>query len=504
MAARKKPEDVPLTAAAQNRAHKAAMAVIQESLEILAAGGGPSIAADTITSAGIPIAGGRTMVEAQKFRVNWYGLDRKKLAKIARLVTERNWFVAPVHETNKALYGSGFTFATKEARDWVAKGEDAYPFRRIQDDLLEEFLVSKAVVAFWRTDLESGTSPMIEVPDCEDVDYEVIGGIPQITVKVRRNAKIPDSYKAKIGEKMWKCIKEGKPLVIIKGDSESGFDFEILKAGKSNAPIGAPAVTGIMDDLEYIEALRAGDWNGAWSRREIIRHTKKGIIPTSGPNAGSPRNSAKWAELQAITKAMKEILGKQDMATPVDHEISWLTFGKDFFSSEMGEAAVRRLIFWGGLAAVMMLKTDSQITGLAALLYDSTRAKVKFFREDYTAFLARIFNSPAFQKANPGMPRLDPVWSVNQLYSGAALNTLVTTASTYGIFSSQTIREMFGADDEQESARMLEAHENRKAYTPPFEPRQGLLQGLFPEDFPDNSALPTTGVPGSPGRPTSE
>jgi len=26
-------------------------------------------------------------------------------------------------------------------------------------------------------------------------------------------------------------------------------------------------------DLDFIEAVRVGDWNGAWSRREILRHT---------------------------------------------------------------------------------------------------------------------------------------------------------------------------------------------------------------------------------------
>jgi len=84
------------------------------------------------------------MIDAQKFRINWYGLCRRQLGKIARLVVERNWFARPVHQLNMALYGSGFTFADPKAAAWAAAG--SYPFRRIHDDILDEWLVSDAAV----------------------------------------------------------------------------------------------------------------------------------------------------------------------------------------------------------------------------------------------------------------------------------------------------------------------------------------------------------------------
>ena len=138
----------PLTAAAQRRVNASAERLLARAVDLLAAE--MPVTPETIRSAGIPVSSGRTMIDAQKFRVNWYGLCRKQLGRIARLVVERNWFAKPVHALNKALYGGGFTFRQPAAVEWTARG--SYPFRRIHDDLLDEWLVSDAVVAFWCTD----------------------------------------------------------------------------------------------------------------------------------------------------------------------------------------------------------------------------------------------------------------------------------------------------------------------------------------------------------------
>ena len=473
MPAKKKVAPVALTAAAAER-------MISQAITLLAAEL-PPVPPEAIKSAGIPITGGKSMVDAQRFRVNWYELDRKQLNRIARLMCERNWFAAPVHALRKKMYGGGFRLATQEARDWAASG--TYPFKRIHDDLLHEYLVNDAAFCFWRTDVASDSLPMIEIPDIENVDYQVIGGVPTAWIKVERNGKIADSLKDVLGLKLWEAIKSGKPLVLVKGDTTSGYDFAMLKAGKSTALISPPSLTGILDDLDFIEAARVGDWNGAWSRREIIRQTKKGYGVSSGPNAGTVRNNAKYAELQNILKAMKAIVGKTDVATNFDQEIDWKVFPSDFFNSEQITAAKERLIFWGGLAAVMLLKTDSQITGLAAFLYDRIRVEVESFREDFGPFLAGVFNSETFIKNFPGAPLLTVAWGVKSLYTGAALQAESTFLSTYGLAAPQTLRERYGIDDVAESARMLAAQANRDAYTPVYEPRQGLLPMQFPQEY---------------------
>lgn len=518
----KKSPSVSLSAAAdaRRRANASAERLLDRAISLYAAEMPPP--AESIKSAAIPIAGGKTMTDAQKFRVNWYGINRKALQKIARLLVERNWFARPVHRLNMSLYGGGFQFKESDAREWATKG--TYPFMRLHDDLLHEYLVNDCALAFWRTDAGPNELPMIEVPNMEDVDYEVVGGVPTVWIKVATDRKLDESLKERMGEKLFTAVKTGKPLILAKGDAASGYDFEIIKLGKSTGLIQPPGITGVIDDLDYIEAVRVGDWNGAWSRREIIRHTKKGFGVSSGPNAGSTRGNAKYPELQTILKAMRNLVGKTDIATNYDQAIDWLTFPNDFFSPEMVKSALQRLLFWGGLPAILLLSTDSQITGLATLLYDRTRGEVESFRERFAPFLNAIFNSESFKKNFPAAPDLSVGWNVKSLYSSKSLTEFATFAHTYGVLAPPTIRGLFGVDDVVESARMMAAHENRDAYTPPYEPRQGLLPSLFPLDYNQDppaapgdppaapakkTAAPASKtsarkLPGKPGRPAAE
>lgn len=501
MPAKKSPaaaEDAPPAAAREKRAHDSAQKLIGQAIDLLAAGA--PITRDDLTSAGIPnpVTRGRSMIDAQQFRVNWYQIDRCHLNRIARLVVERNWFAAPVHAVNKAVWGAGFRFDSKEANDWAATG--SYPFARLHNDMLEEYLVNNSVCAFWRKGTEPGMLPIIEVPDIENVKYETLGGIPQITVTVPVNRRISDSLKPVIGEKMWDCIKQGKKLVIAKkGDNSEEYDFEILKDGKSTGGIPAPRITGILDDLDYIEAARCGDWNGAWTRREILRHTRKGSGVSSGPNAGTARNNAKNGEIKAILAQMSAIFGKADVATNWDQEISYLLFPAEFFNPAMVESALRRLVFWGGFPALLLLKTDSQIAGMEAYARDIARARIVAFRGEFGGFLRNIFSSPSFIGNFPAAPPLVPVWSVKSLYSSTGINQLTTLLATYGISSPQAIRELFDIDDEAEGMRMEQAHQNPKRFTPPYEPRQGIASAFSVPDAPPSQS--PSALPGQPGRP---
>lgn len=456
---------------------------------------------ETIRSAGIPVQG-RTMMDSQKFRVNWYGLSRKVLGRIARLVNERNWFASFIHPANVAIYGEGFMFATPEARAWALSGD--YPFESIHNDMVEEWLVSNAVAAYWFRNPPPGKMPYIEVPNMESVEHVIVGGEESLTVSLIQNKKLDPTLKEKIGSRLFDAITKGVAFTIKRDDPD--YDFAILKHGKTGSPLPSPAVTGILDDLDFVEAVKVGDWNGAYSRREIIRHTTKGYGVSSGPNAGTTRNNAKYKELQAILKAMTSILGKTDLATNFDQDLKWVTFPKDYFDDAITADAVRRLVMWGGLPAAVLLKTDAQIGGISALLHERTRASVEYFRSRFAPFLARIFNSKGFLFNFPNAPRMDAQWSVKSLYSTDSLIKLVTATTTHGITAPQTVRGMFGIADEEESALMRLAHARREDYTPPYEPRQGLLPSLFPQDFPGSSSASSSAGPapeGSPGRPSN-
>ena len=124
-----KPKALP-PAPDPKRVNLSAEKLVSQALDLLASEGDTTLYAnplyngsnqsspDTVRSAGIPFVRGKTMLDAQKFRVNWYGCERRTLGKITRLVCERNWFASSVLKINKGLYGSGFRFADPAAQAW--------------------------------------------------------------------------------------------------------------------------------------------------------------------------------------------------------------------------------------------------------------------------------------------------------------------------------------------------------------------------------------------------
>ncbi len=489
-------------AAAELRATESARQSLSEllprAIELLGAapaGYGPELSGEQCVS--LPLAGRQTLIGALKVRPNWYGIARKEIDKLARLVVERNWFARGIHEQRLNVYSHGFRFTTPEAREWAGKG--TYPFERYQKDMIEEWLVSRNLVVWWKRNPDDGTLPALNIPNNGDVEFESIGGIQQITLTFEMRRNLPDSMLPKLGQRLFDAIKKGKKLIIPEGDPE--FAFRVMKSGKSAAPgfPVSPLVT-IFDDLDFIEAIRVGDWNGAKARWEIIRQTKKGYAVTAGQQAGTPRNNAKPAELKAIVKAMKEIVGKLDIATNFDQEIGYVLFPKEHFHAELLSEVKQRLLMYGGVFAVMLLKTDSQIVGLGEFMMQMLRNEVLAFREDLGKLLVSIFADSSFRSGMTDAPDLIPRWSVKPLYSAKALNELITLHATYGLSAPQSLRELLDIDDEAESARMLESHEEPKKYTPPFEPRQGISAGfVVPEPTGGNQTQQA--LPGEPGRP---
>ncbi len=492
---------VRINAAQKRKLEARASEMANEALKIHAAGEMGLL--QQCSSAGIPIGPGKgtTMIAAQKFRQNFYNLPVKQLLGISRLMSERNWFVEPVNRSRFNIYGAGFRFSTKKARDWAEA--NGYDFQQIHDDLLWEYLYSSAVVALWRKNPEPGTIPRIEVPALTDVEVVSEIGRNGIRITFPKNAKLEDSAKDRMGQKMFDAVKTGKPLTIYEEDEF--WDFKVMKSGKSRDPIQAPSITAILDDLDFIECVKVGDWNGAWSRREIIRQTKKGYSTNSGPNAGRTTNNAKIGDLNSILKKMQAIQGKYEMATNFDQDVSWITFLAEFFDKDIADSARSNLIHWGGLPAILMLRTESQISGISAPMLMRLREEVEGFRAGFARFLKSVFNSDSFKANFPDSPALIPQWSVKPLYSIKELTDLLVPAMK-GVVSPQTIRESFlGLDDESESALMLESHKNRDGYIPPHEANQGLLTARFPDAYPGSvskanpSSEESAPGPGAPG-----
>lgn len=495
-AAREQAAEVRATAAAQ----KIIFSHLPQVMAELSASGSPMmpVSGNHMTIA-LPVAGQQTMVAALRNRPNWYAMPRKHVGQLARLVSKRNWFVRKVLAGRFSVYSMGFRFAGEEAQAWAESG--TYDFAQMQEDMILEWLVSDAVVGWWSKNTEEGALPVVNITNLEEVEYEVIGGIPQITIEFPRSTKLPDSFEEKLGKRLFDAIKKGKKLIIPKGDTD--FDFQVMKAGKSAENGFDPsAMIGIFDDLDFIEAIRVGDWNGAKARWEIIRHTKKGSGITSGNNAGSTRNNAKTAELKMILKSMKEIYGKIDIATNYDQEIDWKTFPKEHFHADLLLETKQRLLFWSGVFGILLMKSDAQISGLAAFLMEQLRTEVLSFRQRFSRFLRSIYQSDSFRQGIPNMPELVPQWSDQALYTVDAFNKLITTLATYGLAAPQTLRELFGIDEAEESRRMLATHEYPQRYTPPFEPRQGIASAFTVPETPGGNQKQQA-LPGEGGRPSN-
>lgn len=487
-------------AAVEMRAVVAAQKIIEGHMPqvISILGSAPTPGTEEHATVALPVGTRQTLIGALRNRPNWYAMARRDIDRVARIVTERNWFARPVHAMRLGVYSHGFKFSTQEARDWAGQG--TYPFRKHAKDMIDEWLHSRAVIVWWRRNPSAGSLPRLHVPNAGDCDYDIIGGIPQISVTMQRRT-LPESDKAVIGVRMWDAIRKGGKFTIKEGDTE--FDFRVFKEGKDSSPLPVPPLVTILDDLDFVEAIRVGDWNGAKSRWEIIRHTKKGYAVTSGNNAGQPRNNAKKEELKAILAAMKKIMGKQDLVTNFDQELAWLIFPKEHFHEDLLREVKQRLLFWSGVFGVLLLKTDSQITGLSSFMMDQLRAEVLAFREDFTEFLTEIFNAESFRSSMPGAPALIPQWDVKLLYSSKGLIELATAYSTYAIAAPQTVREMFGIDNDEASELFRQAHETPEDYTPVFEPRQGITAAVVAPASPAGNQNQNT-MPGTPGRPEGE
>lgn len=474
---------------------------MQEQSEDLASRGGMDGAGCIGAGLSMPGARGRTALSLQKFRIDWESLGRASLCEVATFLAERHWFIRPVVDLNTDLYGLGFRFREVEGRDFQ-KIHRAYPFRRIHKDLLRDFMANQSAVAIWkRGDTSDGGLPVLEIPDVKDVDL-LPGGV--LKMRLRKVTRMSADTEERLGERMSSAMKLGKMMEIQPDDPD--WAFRVITSGKLTSGLCLPSLTGILDDLDYIAAVKLGDWNGAMQRRKMIFQAIKGYGITSGSNAGQTRGHAKRAQLDVVSLFLKGLLGSASLATNFDQDFKHHVFPTEFFSDGMIKATWERLLLWAGFAGVLLMKSESQISGVSPSLLLQLRAKVAAFQEDWVDFLSSIFNSPDFQGENE--IDLTPAFSKSHLYTVDELQKLVVMHTRAASMAPQSIREdLLDLDNEREGGLMEESHKNPKLYVPVFESNQGIGPALFPDEYPGSSSGGVSGKPGEsapgPGRPST-
>lgn len=457
-------------------------------------------------SAGLPAGDGQSMIDVQKYRRNFYTLKKAELFRVARVLAERNWFARRVTDLNCALFGSGFSLG-KEADGWLRDGAGrmVFPVLRVHDDMLREWFTTSNVVALWRKNPPPGKLPYIAVPHGECVELRSAGGVRVLRLRFKAEPRLPQEALAPNGQRMFEALKTGKPIEIADGDEE--WDFEVLTSGKSNDGLGLPSITAVMDDLDYIEAVKVGDWNGAWRRRITLLHAKKGYSITSGSNAGMVRTHAKASQLRAMGDFLKNLQGHANAATNFDQSFEHVVFPAEFFDDGIAGQAYARLIHWSGISGAVLLQSESRISGVSPYLMLLLRAEALEFRRRFGEFLDGILNSGSFLGGlnRAGVPRLVPQWGEQLLHTIDELQTKAE-ALNRGRASVRTIREAVSLDHEEECRRFREEHFDPDGVIPLFEQNQGLSQARNPEAYPGGADAPEAPdppePPGEPGRPS--
>ncbi len=458
---------------------------------------------------------GRTLADLQAFRTSWANLDVAKQIKVCRNAVQNNWYAGMVHNSRLAVYGHGFRFSTEAAREYAgmegagleeryeAGSPAAYPWADVVNDILYDYLAVDNVVAMWRKGLDE--LPHIVVYDAEDVQYSAVGGVKKITLNVERNAAMAVDtenrayYVKQLGERMYDACCRGGELTVVRGQ-DPDWNFDVLTRGKRRAEYVTPSLVAVLDDLDFLEMVKVGDWNGAYTRKDIFRTATKGSGVSSGSNAGRPMNNATPKNLRDLKGAMEKSSGLTNWAQNWDTKLGFEVFPAEFFGEDLCKDAVKRLVAWGGLHAAMLMDGFSQVSGISPYMARLERPCAQRCRRDVAEFCERIFNDPSFRR-NDLEIKLVPEFNDSVLYNTEELVRLVEHQLSHAVISAETARRIHGVDSKEESSRIRASHDDPLGFTPVHEPRQGMVQFVRGGDGEGGTVPPASGPGGEGGRP---
>ncbi len=472
-------------------------------------------------AAGLHGGKGKTLSGFQKFRRNWAALPLKEQIELCREQTASNWFASMIHETRLAVHVYGLTFKGKKAKRLAGfKGKSkkdrykagtmaAYPWEEVVKDIFSDYLAVQNVIALWRKGQDK--LPHISVLNAEDCEYKAIHGMRKITLRYTSDYKLNDTPEktargvAQFGQEMFTAMVEGGEIEIEQGQ-HSDWEFEVLTSGKRKEELSTPAMVPILDDLDFIEMLKIGDWNGAYTRKDILRIATKGHGIKSGSNAGRGVGNAKKKHLTQLMTSLKSAMGLSNFAVNWDTDFKHEFLSSEFFGEHRSKDALKRLIAWGGLEAALLMDGFSQVSGVSPYMARLWRPAVLLCREEVAEFCARIFNNPSFRSEGSDV-LLVPEFSKGILYNTEELTRLGEHLLANGAISIDTFREMHDVDPAKEKKRIEKSHKHPEQNTPVHEPKQGLVKELRnPDDDSggdDKSKKPAVGSTEKGGRPAN-
>jgi hypothetical protein len=450
-------------------------------------------------------AQGPTLIDNQKGRNNYYKLDGRRQAFLCRRVAEVNWFFRGVLPIRHAVTIAGFKAINAKDKTPITD----YDFQALVSDIVSEHLISSNVVCLWR---KGEKLPYVSVLDMDRVEYSAPGGIERIVIQytadqvMARDQENKDEYIKVLGERMYKAQTTGGKITIIKWENEEEWDFEVMTDGKRRGAFSTPEMVSILSTIDFMELMDIGDWNLAFARKDVMRWIKKGYKVAHGSGAGVNSVDITKPEIDEIGTAFSKLNGNCNVPMNHDVEVGYLTMSSEVFNPDQVKSAVNKLLFYGGIEAVVLLGSFSQQNGASPSLMWRSRVLAESRREKVESLLRRIFAAPEFSGIDWGVEEGQDIqfkWSVKPLYSLEELMKVVKETND-GTLSPQTRRSYLDVDNDEECRLMKEAHADRESYMPPFEAGQALLAAYFPDEFEQgNASSSSSGSPGSPGRPSN-
>lgn len=347
-------------------------------------------------------------------------------------------------------------------------GELLRLIRQLSDDAWTEYLVCQAAVAFWRRPAQGEGLPAVTILDCEDLEYTEVFGVGSLKVFPKKMVLTEDQKRA-LGPRLAEAVGTGKPLTL---DRDLGECWKVLKLGKAGSSgLGTPRMAAILDMLSQRELLKIGDWAGAWTIKDVIRQIKKGHEITQGPLAGQPQYFLKNAERKRIADQMKNKGGAYTAITNWDLYYGFVHLDPKYFDAKKYEGVHMHLAAWAG--PVELMRREGTVSPYLIKAFENEGLRE---RERVAAFIEEILSDPDLVgDGEAKVPEGIKVgWDPHAFKNLQEIYEWVRAGSN-GQVSPQSQREALGVDDAAETALMREAHKRRMDYTPPFEPRQGLL-----------------------------
>jgi hypothetical protein len=387
--------------------------------------------------------------------------DTRAVFKRCRELAEKG-FIEWVIRVKKLLFNDGLKITG--LADDGAKAE----LERILRDACAEYLICNSVIGAWKA-ADGEALPVVQVVDCEGVKYENDFGEETLRI-CYKSRPMSAEQKEKLGGRYVKALMKGEEIV---WGEEAGEDFTVLTGAKLGNGLGRPSLWAVFEDLALHGLLVKGDYNAAWTVKDVIRQFKKGHDIKAGNMAGMPVHFLKASERDAIHKAVADKVGAFDIVTNFDIDVEYPAFDFGFFKQEKYAGVRQRLLEWAGPVGTMYLGERSQDPEtIMALL----RAECFAARADLARFAGQLRDKPGFAALRGAKPE----WNFLTMASLQETISFVNAATGLAAMSTITAREVLGLEEERENARMDEQLKKPQHYRPIFEPHQAMLTNPAP------------------------